>query len=301
MDSVNLLFWLQNHLGFMDEYLRRVSQFGFSHFFLLTAALIYWTGYKAAAARLAVGMTVSTLTFGVCRQFFPSPRPYWIYPELFNGIQEKAYGMPSGHTQNATVFWGLLAYSIKRPWFWLIALLMVLSAAISRQYLGLHFPNQILAGFLVGCAVFIAITGFEQPVVRYLQSKSLWQSCLIVLAASFIPALICLFFREIIEWGQGNGSSQPYAKLFKYSGVTAGLWLGILLSPKFSAPSIKLFITQAFPGAVSVILLWQLLPFFPAFKECHELSYLARWSEGFLVMIWATAIWPRVHQLLFKV
>ncbi|KEQ18964.1 phosphatase PAP2 family protein [Endozoicomonas numazuensis] len=303
MDALQFISLLQQKLMVFDFYLRSLSSFGYSYHFLLFAGFLYWSGYKYLGARLAIGTEISTTIFGTCRQFFDSPRPYWIYPELYNdmsekGMSEKAFGMPSGHTQNTVVLWGLLASTLKSRWLWALALLMIFSTALSRLYLGVHFPSQILVGISFGTIILFLIISLEQSFLNFLNIKTFWQRCFIVLIACSLPLLTALFIREILNWGVSSSALFPYSKLSKFTGLFAGIGLGLLIAPAFGKPSMKLFFTQALPGAVSVSLLYKLLPYLPQPEDFPELYYLFRWLEAFILAFWETGLWPVIYRKL---
>jgi len=77
-------------------------------------------------------------------------------PELIeSGYQASFYSFPSGHATVAVGFYGMLtvilAYRLRGPARWAVAfcgLLVVLLIGFSRLYLGVHYPTDILAGYL---------------------------------------------------------------------------------------------------------------------------------------------------------
>ncbi|EUJ32021.1 PAP2 family protein [Listeria floridensis FSL S10-1187] len=77
-------------------------------------------------------------------------------------ISISGYSFPSGHAAGAATFYGLLAlvlifFFIKRKglkWFvGLTALFIILLIMLSRVYLGVHYPSDVFAGFILGSAV----------------------------------------------------------------------------------------------------------------------------------------------------
>lgn len=79
-------------------------------------------------------------------------------PTLEHLVTVKTLSYPSGHAMTAMAFYGFLIYLIttfnirKSFKFLMITLLVVLilSIGISRIYLGVHFPSDILGGFIAG-------------------------------------------------------------------------------------------------------------------------------------------------------
>lgn len=70
----------------------------------------------------------------------------------------ESYSFPSGHAMNSTAVYGLFAYflicSTNNKFFQRIVAVFViclcLLIGLSRIYLGVHFPSDVLAGFLAG-------------------------------------------------------------------------------------------------------------------------------------------------------
>lgn len=115
------------------------------------AAYLLYPGPDAMAPPLALigGATLESLL----KVIFQRPRPD--YPHLVRAL---GFSFPSGHaTVSAAVFatMAYLAYSRMRPGkarllVLLAALALILMVGISRVYLGVHYPSDVLAGFAVG-------------------------------------------------------------------------------------------------------------------------------------------------------
>ncbi len=71
----------------------------------------------------------------------------------------------SGHTQGALVVWGYLGYHIRKTWFRLLALVLIVLIGFSRMYLGVHFPQDVIGGMLIGL-VYLALWLALEPTVR---------------------------------------------------------------------------------------------------------------------------------------
>ncbi|MBN9387513.1 MAG: phosphatase PAP2 family protein [Chloroflexi bacterium] len=91
-------------------------------------------------------------------------------PELLPGGQHlSSYSFPSGHATGSICFYGVLIWLsfhfIKVPWLkWLAmvaAVLMILLIGFSRIYLGVHYPTDVLGGYLSGgCWLIIFLAGY---------------------------------------------------------------------------------------------------------------------------------------------
>lgn len=84
---------------------------------------------------------------------------------FFDAILPASYSFPSGHSLASFCFYGALAaiitVRIEKLWLktliWLAAAILILSIGISRIYLGVHYPSDVLAGFTVGLIWVITI------------------------------------------------------------------------------------------------------------------------------------------------
>ncbi|MDZ7962804.1 MAG: phosphatase PAP2 family protein [Aulosira sp. DedQUE10] len=91
-----------------------------------------------------------------------------VRPQLWmSGAPEFDYAFPSGHAMTSmTLVIILVILSKDKPWRWLIFLfgsLYVLAIAWTRLYLGVHFPSDILAGWMVAIAWAIGVSLIIKP------------------------------------------------------------------------------------------------------------------------------------------
>ena len=124
-----------------------------------------------AAIVLTVSMLGALVLNETLKQHFHRARPQmpWSIGD------EHTFSFPSGHSLFSVVLYGTLAYlalphaaSLKRRFAILIpAVLLPLCIGISRIALGMHYPTDVLAGFLVGAfwltAVIAANTSAPAP------------------------------------------------------------------------------------------------------------------------------------------
>ena len=128
---------------------------------------------------LTIGLS-DFMTYQVLKPTFARDRPcrqfqdIHLVPEFCGGDQ----GFPSNHAANGMAVTVLLALN-SNAWVALTALLLTTLIGISRVYLGVHFPGDVLAGFLCG-ALFglishVLIRVFSKFIDRLIRGRRLNQ------------------------------------------------------------------------------------------------------------------------------
>jgi undecaprenyl-diphosphatase len=132
---------------------------------ILTIALWRWWGWGAA---LAMGLTtlVSAFTSDIMKIYFARVRPELV-PQL-DPISSAAF--PSGHANNAAVVYILfimLVPQARHPLWQAAAAVMILLTGLSRIMLGVHWPTDVIGGWMLGTS-FALMAG---AVIAYRQQQ----------------------------------------------------------------------------------------------------------------------------------
>lgn len=186
----------------MVESMLWVSYLGKEEFYLFVAPVVYWCISASVGLRLGLSLMISTSLNAMLKLVMRGPRPYWYHPEVRAFSSETSFGSPSAHAQNAVVVWGLLASWIKKPWAWVIAILIILLTGLSRMVLGVHFPHDVVIGYLVGILVLWAFISLEIPVYNWLKGKSSGTQ----VGLSFVFSLLVILLGTIARFSSGEWS-----------------------------------------------------------------------------------------------
>jgi membrane-associated phospholipid phosphatase len=163
-----------------------ISFLGSELFFLLLVPLVYWAIDARAGVRVGLILLVSTAVNTFLKLLFAGPRPYWYSDRVSAYAAESSFGLPSGHSQISASVWGMLAIAIRRPWFWILAIALVVLIGISRMYLGVHFPSDVLAGWAIGAALLLGFVALAGQVGAWFARRSLGSQILVAFVTSLM-------------------------------------------------------------------------------------------------------------------
>ena len=150
-----------------------------SAFYVVVIGIFYWGIDTKKGAKLGSALLFSTCVNVAIKNFFQVPRPYIFDPTVSTNATETSFAFPSGHSQAAATFFPLFA-GLQRSWKkWLKVLVGVcipIIVALSRMYLGVHYPTDVIVGlalgFLISCGVLLFwdnIAVYVKPVRKSLK------------------------------------------------------------------------------------------------------------------------------------
>ena len=168
------------------------SLLGTEDFFMLALPILYWCVDSMLGIQVALILLVNTNINSAFKLALHGPRPYWFSPKVSALASETSFGVPSGHAQTAATIWGLLAAHLRKWWGWLIAVLLILLIGISRLYLGVHFPHDVLLGWLLGGLMLWLTLRFWEPVLARAKRMQAGRQVLAAFLASLVLFLLPL-------------------------------------------------------------------------------------------------------------
>jgi len=132
----------------LDAIFTAITYLGNEEFYLLLLPVLYWCLNRALAIRLAYLLLFSASLNTGFKDLFKMPRPD--PAQVRRVVEASGYGFPSGHAQSTAAVWIYLATQIRSRAFWTIAILVTFLVGLSRMYLGVHYPGDVLGGWAIG-------------------------------------------------------------------------------------------------------------------------------------------------------
>lgn len=149
--------------------------FGKIYFFIPALVVLYLFGeffffdLKVLAILLSSGMFENLGLAFILKFTIRRKRPYEVIDDVNMRGKHKDPSFPSNHVQNLMVF-SMILLIFNGFEFWIYGILFIFFTIIvgySRVHLGVHYPTDILAGFILGLVFGIIIAIFGPPFVYW--------------------------------------------------------------------------------------------------------------------------------------
>ncbi|MFB9756968.1 phosphatase PAP2 family protein [Ectobacillus funiculus] len=136
----------------LNIYFRTITHAGGARCTILSVLLLILlskgTIHKTAIVSMA-SLAISHIPVQIFKKLYPRKRPYMMIvgtKHHLNPLQDHSF--PSGHT--TAIFSVVIPFIVDVPASVFLLLPLALSVGVSRIYLGLHYPSDVLAGMFLG-------------------------------------------------------------------------------------------------------------------------------------------------------
>ena len=309
--GIQVVLFLQGLGAWLVEPMKLITFLGNEEFYLFVAPAIFWCLDMNLGLRLGLYLMVSSSFYTIIKMAFHSPRPYWIDTHVKAYSTEISFGAPSGHSQNAVVVWGTLAAWIKRAWAWIVGFALIFLIGLSRTYLGVHFPHDVLLGWAIGALLLWILLAYEPHLVGWLKRYNPEHQVLVALGASFLIILLGVLMRLMLGnwsmpevWAQNaflaaptSDPPEPLALSGLISNAAAffglssgGIWIKSRGGFYAGGPALQRLL-RFLIGLAGVVILWYGLgAVFPRGETLMPL--ILRYIRYSLIGLWITGLAP---------
>ena len=186
MDFLYFLEGLRTPL--LDSIVSALTHLGGETVFLVAALVVFWCVDKRQGYYLMSVGFMGTLVNQFLKITCRIPRP-WVRDPNFTIVEAAraeatGYSFPSGHSTSSVGTFGVLATEGKRLWLRLIAVALCFLIPLTRLYLGVHTPADVLVGGAISLFFIIVL----RPVVYREDGKHMptLLAVMLVLSAAFV-------------------------------------------------------------------------------------------------------------------
>jgi len=202
--------------------------------YVLLITLIFVTYDKKLAYRLSV-LTLVTMSLNhLLKTIIMNPRPFTAegtYSKRWAVSPDKAeelaaeYSTPSGHAMAGAAFYSYLFAIVKSRTVRAACILLILLTGVSRPYLGVHYLEDVLIGWMLGASIAFLSIRYAKRIAR------LWGRCPHPQKLGIVAAfgLILLITTRVLS--NSGVADQPLA-FVGYAGFLMGIVVAFPLEEK---------------------------------------------------------------------
>lgn len=298
---MQILYWLEGiRMPVLNEAMLLITRFGEETAFLVTALIVFWCVDKYKGYYLMAVGFIGTMANQMLKLMCRVPRPWVLDPEftILEQAREAAagYSFPSGHSQSAVGTFGGLAYVTENKWVRGAYVLIAVLVPISRMYIGVHTPADVLAGAAVAL---VLVLGLRKRVLARKQGNMK-----ILIGTMLAMALIFLLYVEAFPFPADydahnlqSGTKSAYTMLGCLVGVAT---VYILDERYFRFDTGAIWWAQILKVALGLATVLTIKEGMRSPLELLLPEYPARAVRYFLIVVWAGIGWPCTFRFFAK-
>lgn len=280
--GLTVIEWLQQASPALDPVFLSFTFVGEDPFLLMLLPAVYWSVDSKAGLRLMLVFLASVAVNGLAKVMFAQPRPADFSHTVSTLVDASGFGLPSGHAQAAVVLAGFMYWRWRTPQMLGVGLLVAFGTSVSRVYLGVHFPTDVLGGVALGLAVLLLAQQLGPPLASWFVEKAL--AVRMILAV--LPGVGAILVRP-----DTAGYAAAGAMIGVFTGLVLTVHLGGLADPHtFWQRMVRLAIGMS----VLFALFFGLGGLFGAVGPSRVLEMLRYFSAGWWVVLGAPLLFARM-------
>ena len=279
----------------LDGFFSAITHLGSETVFLVAALIVYWCVSKKYGYYLMTAGFVGTLFNQFLKLVCRVPRP-WVRDPDFTIVESAradagGYSFPSGHTQNVSTVFGSIARFSKQAAVRIVCIVLILLTGLSRMYLGVHTPADVLVSLAVGAVLVFALwpvfeKSDEHPGILY----GALGGFIILTAAYVLFVNLHAWSADIDTANLNEGIKNGWLLL----GAGCGMLLSLYLDRRYinfsPAAPVKWQIPKVVLGLVLTLAVKEGMK--PVFRLIFGDALFTTALRYFLVVLFAACVWP---------
>ena len=300
---MDFLYFLEGmRTSFGDVFFSLITHLGEETLFMAFALIFFWCVDKYRGYYLLIVGFCGTVFNQLLKMIFRVPRPWVLDPDftIVESARAEAtgYSFPSGHTQSSVGLYGGIARSSKRRAIQISGVILCALIALSRMYLGVHTPKDVLVSILIGTALVLVF----YPIVE--KSRDNPKVMYIIIAFNLAITVANLLFVELYPFPSDIDAanlSHAVENAYKMLGAVLGVCILYPVEHKwirFETKAVWWAQILKFAGGLALVVAVKAL-----FKS--PLNALLGASAGnciryFLMVLTAGLLWPLTFKFFAK-
>lgn len=229
-----LLYFLESiRMPGLNAFMLTVTRLGEETAFLVAALIVFWCVDKRKGYYvMAVGF-FGTIANQFLKLLCRVPRPWVLDPNftILEQAREAAAGFsfPSGHSTSSVGTFGSLALCLEKKWLKRVSIAVCVLVPLSRMYLGVHTPYDVLAGAATALVLIVLLRGMVQGI----SERRMWvyMGVLLCMAAGLL--LFTENYPFVIAQDQMHNLHSGEKNAYTMLGCILGLMIGYPLEARY--------------------------------------------------------------------
>lgn len=189
-----LYFFESIRNGVLDAFFSLITLGGEETVFMALGMIFFWCVNKYQGYYLLSVGFAGTILNQFLKMLFRVPRP-WIKDPSFTIVESArdaatGYSFPSGHTQTSVGLFGGIALTTKQKWLRAIGIALTILVPVSRLYLGVHTPADVLVSTAIALILIFAFL----PLFKKAENSPAVMYAIFAVFTLVIVAFICFVF-----------------------------------------------------------------------------------------------------------
>ena len=303
-DMMSFLYFLENLRNpFLDTFFSVVTHLGEETFFILLGLIFFWcVDKKQGYYLLSIGF-IGTVLNQFLKLLFRIPRP-WVKDESFTIVESArkeatGYSFPSGHTQSSVGVFGGIARWNKNRILRIIGIIICVLVPISRMYLGVHTPADVIVSFIIALALIFGLYPIIRNCFENKKTMRILFSVMVIMSLGFLAFVSFYNFPENVDADNlASGTKNAYKML----GCTVGIFIAYEIDDKFikftTDASLPAQIIKFITGLIPLLLIKEGIK--APFQIIFGGSYVADGVRYLLIVLFAGCVWPLTFKWFSK-
>ncbi len=153
--GLDVVIWLQSHsTPWLNTLALLLHLAGGTLTYVIVLIPVYWSVERRLGLRLLATLASASFLTETLKALAGRPRPYQVAPDQVTAlVMQEGFGLPSGHVLITLVVLGSLPWALGRGTSRLgrgLLIGYVLLMAWARMALGVHYPQDVMAGLVFG-------------------------------------------------------------------------------------------------------------------------------------------------------
>ena len=152
--ELEFLKWLEGlRTSFLNVLFESITVLGEETLIILLVVALWFAIDKKLAQQVFFVTATSLSVNGIIKNFAQVPRPFTKGISCVRVDTATGYSFPSGHTQGFATWSSFFAIKVKKIWLNVLVGVLITLVAVSRLYLGAHYPSDVIVAVVLGVSL----------------------------------------------------------------------------------------------------------------------------------------------------